>query len=99
LVSASVRGIGVAVMTKTCGLYPFGAKWRVHDAKAVLLVNDGEDETVEGNAFLDQGMSAMAMSPRLSDEGAHRFLVAVRHGFRTGGQRASPLAAWATAGS
>jgi len=60
-----VRGIGVADIINWCGLPPL-RRVRVaalapqleplHDAEAVLLVNDGETETGEIDALLNQRM-------------------------------------------
>ena len=55
-VSASVRGIGVAVMCKTCGDRPARERLALRNAEAMLLVDDGDREVVELDAFLDQRM-------------------------------------------
>ena len=53
-VSASVRGIGVAVRWRTCGLRPSTSALRCADAEAVLLVDDRDGEVVEVDLLLDQ---------------------------------------------
>ena len=70
---ASVRGIGVAVMTSTSGFGPFGPQGRaLHDSKAVLLVDDDQAQFPEFHPLLDEGV------------GAHDEMDLTR--FRSGGQ-------------
>ncbi len=58
-VIATVRGIGVAVMTSTCGgRIPFSRGVPLLDAEAVLLVDDDEGEIGELHVLLDEGMGA-----------------------------------------
>ena len=56
--SASVRGIGVAVMCRTCGVRPPVIARALLDAEPVLLVDDGDGDVVEVDAFLDQRVRA-----------------------------------------
>ena len=56
--SASVRGIGVAVMCSTCAARPFGERLALLDAEAVLLVDDGDGELAQVDALLDERMRA-----------------------------------------
>ena len=56
-----MRGIGVAVITSTCGVaVPDAAAQRVAllDAEAVLLVDDDQAEVGEPDAVLDQRVGA-----------------------------------------
>ena len=55
---ASVRGIGVAVMTRRCGeILPFlRREARCSTPKPVLLVDDAQRQVAERDALLDQGM-------------------------------------------
>ena len=59
-VIATVRGIGVAVMTSTCGgtLRLAAQGVALLDAEAVLLVDDDQAEVVELDAVLDQRVRA-----------------------------------------
>ena len=58
-VSASVRGIGVAVMTSTSGFDAFrGQRAALHDAKAMLLVDHGQRQRLELDVLLDQRLRA-----------------------------------------
>ena len=59
-VIATVRGIGVAVMTSTCGRHGALAAQRVAllDAEAVLLVDDDEGEVEEVDVLLQQRVGA-----------------------------------------
>ncbi len=53
--SASVRGIGVAVMWRRCGRSSLAAsRSALRDAEAVLLVDDGDGEVAEVDLLLDQ---------------------------------------------
>ena len=57
--SASVRGIGVAVMTSWWGAGPpalAGERGPLEHAEAVLLVDHHEGEAGEGHAFLHEGV-------------------------------------------
>ena len=69
-VSASVRGIGVAVMCSTCGARA-AALGAVHqrvallDAEAVLLVDDQQREAGEAHVLLQQRVRA-DRQPRLA---------------------------------
>ena len=57
----SVRGIGVAVISSTCGEEPCGLRLELvalSDAEAVLLVDDHEAEVGEGDALLEQRVGA-----------------------------------------
>ena len=56
--SASVRGIGVAVMCSTCGARPCVERLALLDAEAVLLVDDGDREVAQLDALLDQRVRA-----------------------------------------
>ena len=56
--SASVRGIGVAVMCSTCGARPSRERLALLDAEAVLLVDDGDREVAQLDALLDQRVRA-----------------------------------------
>ena len=56
--SASVRGIGVAVMCRTCGARPSVERRALLDAEAVLLVDDRDREVAELDALLDQRVRA-----------------------------------------
>ncbi len=55
-VSASVRGIGVAVRCRTCGLRPCVERRPLLDAEAVLLVDDGDGKIAKLDLALDQCM-------------------------------------------
>ncbi len=57
---ATVRGMGVAVMTRRCGrLLALGAQGvALFDAEAVLLVDDDQAEVVELDLVLDQRVRA-----------------------------------------
>ena len=57
MVRARVRGMGVAVMTSRW-VVPCAQGVALEHAEAVLLVDDGEAEVVEGDAFFDQGVGA-----------------------------------------
>ena len=58
-VSASVRGIGVAVITSTSGIRPFRTQRRaLHDAEAMLFVDDGEPERAEVHRALHERVRA-----------------------------------------
>ena len=58
-VIATVRGIGVAVMTSTCGGGGLPAQGvTLLDAETVLLVDDHEGEVVEAHVLLDEGVGA-----------------------------------------
>ena len=52
--SASVRGIGVAVMWRTCGARPADERRALLDAEAVLLVDDRDREVAQLESLLDQ---------------------------------------------
>ena len=52
--SASVRGIGVAVRCSTCGLRPFDERRALRHPEAVLLVDDGDGEVAELDLLLDE---------------------------------------------
>ena len=52
--SASVRGIGVAVMTEHVWASPFHERGALGDAEAVLLVDDGDREVAEVDLLLDE---------------------------------------------
>ena len=53
-----MRGIGVAVMCRTCGARPSVERASLLDAEAVLLVDDRDRELAEVDAFLDQRVRA-----------------------------------------
>ncbi len=55
---ATVRGIGVAVMTRTCGGWSALARKRVAllDAEAVLLVDDDQTEVTELHCLVEQSV-------------------------------------------
>ncbi len=56
---ASVRGMGVAVITTHVDVVPLaGQLVALQDAEAVLLVDHGEPEAVEAKTLLDQGVGA-----------------------------------------
>ena len=58
-VIATVRGMGVAVMTRTCGRVspgPFDARAALLDAEPMLLIDDDETQVGELNLFLQQGV-------------------------------------------
>ena len=56
---ASVRGIGVALMTRRWGLASLGReRGALAHAKAVLLVRDGEPQPPERHPFGEQGVRA-----------------------------------------
>jgi hypothetical protein len=57
-VSASVRGIGVAVISSTSGRSPFPAARPLRHAEAVLLVDHDEPQRVELDVVLDERMRA-----------------------------------------
>ena len=59
-VIATVRGIGVAVITRTCGRRAglVGERGPLLDAEAVLLVDDHEAEVGELHRVLEQGVGA-----------------------------------------
>ena len=58
-VSASVRGMGVAVITSTSGIRPFRSQRRaLDDAETVLLVDDGEAQRSEVDGALHQRVRA-----------------------------------------
>ena len=57
--SASVRGIGVALITSTCGAKPFGDHAHaVGHAEAMLLVDDDEAEIVKRDLVLEKRVRA-----------------------------------------
>ena len=57
-VSASVRGIGVAVMCSTCGARPSDERLPLLDAEPVLLVDHGHREARQLDVLLDQRVRA-----------------------------------------
>ena len=59
-VIATVRGIGVAVMTRTCGGLPglVGQRGALLDAEPVLLVDDDQAEVEELDVLLEQRVGA-----------------------------------------
>ena len=58
-VSASVRGIGVAVMTSTSGLHAFLPQRRaLQHAETMLLVDDDEPELLERHGLFSQRVRA-----------------------------------------
>ena len=92
-VSESVRGIGVAVMWRTCGaarvpsassgpLASSAARWR--DAEAVLLVDDADREPREAHVRLDQRVGADDEAELAGLEPAER--VAARRRLRGAGE-------------
>ena len=59
MVRASVRGIGVAVITSRCGSCALLAQGgALHHAEAVLLVDHGQPQPLELDAVLDERMRA-----------------------------------------
>ncbi len=78
-VSASVRGIGVAVMCSRCGRSP-DERLALLDAEAVLLVDDRDREVGEHDPALDQrvradrdlGLPRLDLGARLRRPGAAR---------------------------
>ena len=62
MVSARVRGIGVAVITRTSGGVPFRSllhqRLALFDAEAMLLVDDGEAEALELDIGFEQRVRA-----------------------------------------
>ena len=56
--SASVRGIGVAVMWRTWGCPALGERRALLDAESMLLVDDGDREIAEVDLLLDQRVRA-----------------------------------------
>ena len=81
MVSASVRGIGVAVITSTSGCSPFRDQLQtLHDAEAVLLVDDRQAEILPFHVFLEQRVGAdagMRPVPRPSAFSVATFLAIV----------------------
>ena len=71
-VIATVRGIGVAVITSTCGgvVPPCAQRVALLDPEAVLLVDDDQAEIGEADALLDaaRGCRRRCRRPRLGVE-------------------------------
>ena len=53
-----MRGIGVAVMCRTCGDLPCGQRLALLDAETMLLVDDRDREVTELDALLDKRVRA-----------------------------------------
>ena len=76
-VSASERGIGVAVISSTSGRLALGAeRLALLDAEAVLLVDDGEPELAERRRLLHQRVRADDEQRLAGSRGARRPRVA-----------------------
>jgi hypothetical protein len=54
-----LRGLGVAVITRTSGAAPLSrSRAPLHDAEFVLLVDDGEPEIRDARAFVQKRVRA-----------------------------------------
>ena len=83
-----MRGIGVAVITSTCGGVPGlgGERGALLDAEAVLLVDDDQAEVGELHLLLEQRVGA-DHDPGLAAGGVEQRLGALGRGHRAGEQR------------
>ena len=75
-VIATVRGIGVAVITSTCGGRAglVGQGGPLLDAEPVLLVDDDQAEVGEGDLLLEQGVGADDDAGLAARDPQHRLL-------------------------